>query len=87
MKTKPKGPKLAKTSALAKPSAQAKTKASSAPVVKDSDGDGIVDGKDKCANTPRTHMVDNQGCTVFSKKTQSMRLDVKFANNSAEIKC
>lgn len=82
---KAKGPKLAQTSAVAKPSAQAKAKASSAPVVKDSDGDGIVDGKDQCANTPRTHMVDNQGCTVFSKKTQSMRLDVKFANNSAEI--
>lgn len=31
-------------------------------VVKDSDNDGVLDDKDKCANTPAGTLVDSDGC-------------------------
>src|SRR5207245_2850730 len=33
---------------------------------KDSDGDGVVDGVDKCADTPRGAKVDKVGCPIDS---------------------
>jgi outer membrane protein OmpA-like peptidoglycan-associated protein/opacity protein-like surface antigen len=35
---------------------------------KDSDGDGIVDSKDKCPNTPQGAIVDKNGCPLDSDK-------------------
>jgi OOP family OmpA-OmpF porin len=35
-----------------------------APAPKDSDGDGVIDSVDQCANTPAGTQVDNQGCAV-----------------------
>jgi len=32
---------------------------------KDSDGDGVVDSKDKCPNTPKGAIVDRDGCWAF----------------------
>lgn len=54
-----------------------------APV--DSDGDGVTDDKDACADTPAGDKVDERGCTVFAEKTQSIRLEVLFANDSAVV--
>jgi len=34
------------------------------PVDKDSDGDGVVDGKDKCPNTPAGRKVNADGCEL-----------------------
>ncbi|MCK5191589.1 MAG: OmpA family protein, partial [Methylococcales bacterium] len=34
-------------------------------VEKDSDGDGVVDSKDKCPNTPKGAIVDRDGCWAF----------------------
>jgi len=56
-----------------------------APVVakaapKDSDGDGIYDDKDKCANTPKGTVVDADGCTKI------IRLHVTFDFDKSTVK-
>jgi outer membrane protein OmpA-like peptidoglycan-associated protein len=50
--------------------APVQVQAKSAPVVKipDSDGDGVADDKDRCANTPAGAKVDARGCEVDSDK-------------------
>jgi outer membrane protein OmpA-like peptidoglycan-associated protein len=54
-----------------------------APVVaaapRDSDGDGVVDDRDRCPNTISGARVDANGCEVVTLK------GVNFANNSAEL--
>jgi len=47
---------------------------------KDSDGDGIYDDKDKCANTPKGTVVDADGCTKV------IRLHVKFDFDKSTVK-
>jgi len=44
---------------------------------KDSDGDGVVDSKDKCPNTPKGAIVDKVGCWAFH--------GVMFAHDSFKI--
>ncbi len=55
-----------------------------APVVKmapkDSDGDGVMDDKDKCPNTPKGTVVDADGCTKV------IRLHVKFDFDKSTVK-
>ena len=48
-------------------------------VEKDSDGDGVVDSKDKCPNTPKMFTVDSNGCPV------STTLHINFAPNAYDI--
>ncbi len=53
-----------------------------APVVvqpKDSDGDGVIDAKDKCPNTIRGAKVNADGCLTL------VDLKINFATNSAKI--
>jgi len=45
---------------------------------KDSDGDGVVDSKDRCPDTPKGAIVDHQGCWTFR--------GVLFDVDSAKIK-
>lgn len=52
----------------------------------DTDGDGVYDHVDKCPNTADKLKVDNQGCPKRLMETVSIRLDIKFDSNSAEIK-
>lgn len=40
---------------------------------RDSDGDGVVDSKDRCPNTPKGYQVDTAGCP------QSVTLHINFA--------
>lgn len=57
-----------------------------APV--DSDADGVVDGSDKCANTPANHKVDATGCTIYQEKMASVGdidIEVRFSFDSAVI--
>lgn len=57
-----------------------------APV--DSDGDGVPDSMDKCANTPANHKVDATGCTIFEEKMApvgDVDIEVRFAFDSAAI--
>lgn len=58
------------------------------PVVVDSDGDGVPDAQDKCPNTPATHKVDAQGCTIYTEKVASVGdvdIEIKFAFDSATV--
>lgn len=48
------------------------------PTEKDSDGDGVVDSRDKCPNTPRGALVNLDGCWAFS--------GVFFDHDSTRIK-
>lgn len=56
------------------------------PVVKDTDGDGVIDANDQCPNTPTTDKVDSNGCTIFTEEMATMELLVNFDNNKDEIK-
>jgi OOP family OmpA-OmpF porin len=51
----------------------------------DSDGDGVIDAKDKCPNTPAGREVDADGCEFVLHKTEQIRLDINFATDKAEI--
>ncbi|GGW55846.1 OmpA family protein [Alishewanella tabrizica] len=59
-----------------------------APVVVDSDGDGVPDTRDKCPNTPATHKVDADGCTIYTEKVDrvgDVDIEVRFAFDSAVV--
>lgn len=51
----------------------------------DSDGDGVTDNRDKCPATPRGHVVDSDGCTVYEAVQYQHQLTVYYANNSDVI--
>lgn len=51
----------------------------------DSDGDGVPDYRDDCANTPRNHVVDSRGCTVYTTEQVSENLRVGFEFDSARV--
>lgn len=58
------------------------------PVVVDSDGDGVPDSMDKCPNTPATHKVDADGCTIYTEvmdRVGDVDIQVLFAFDSAEV--
>lgn len=60
--------------------------APAAPVDGDSDSDGVLDSKDKCANTPAGTKVDETGCTPeVVKKTRGALKGVKFLFGKAEL--
>tara|TARA_R100000900_G_scaffold102403_1_gene79473 strand:+ start:155361 stop:156383 length:1023 start_codon:yes stop_codon:yes gene_type:complete len=58
--------------------------APAAPV--DSDGDGVVDGRDKCPGTPAGTRVDADGCPLPVEKIASIKLKVNFDFDSTEVK-
>lgn len=62
-------------------------KAAPAPVLKpvDTDGDGVYDDKDKCADTPIKHVVDQDGCSQYVVQPVDKRVVILYANNSSEI--
>jgi len=71
------------------------TKAAPAPVAApapepvkeiDSDGDGVFDSKDQCANTPKTHKVDAVGCSLKLTKTVEIELKITFDSAKSDIK-
>ncbi|WP_440056170.1 OmpA family protein [Pseudoalteromonas sp. T1lg65] len=67
----------------------APVEAAPAPAVKkapqDSDKDGIMDGEDKCANTPISDAVDASGCTLYEMKEESVTLLVRFAHDGSKV--
>lgn len=52
----------------------------------DSDGDGVVDSRDRCANTPRELAVDANGCPILETSQLSQELLVTFDVDKADIK-
>lgn len=62
--------------------------AAAAPVAatamnRDSDGDGVIDSKDKCPNTPAGTAVNAYGCAKAEKA--SFTLDVKFQTGKSDL--
>ncbi|CAA0082812.1 Outer membrane porin F [Zhongshania aliphaticivorans] len=51
----------------------------------DKDGDGVPNFRDKCPNTPAGRQVDKFGCKFVLKHTESIKLEINFANNSDAI--
>lgn len=47
---------------------------------KDSDGDGVIDSRDKCPNTPKGQLVDADGCPL------KLTLHINFDFDKADIK-
>ncbi len=52
----------------------------------DSDGDGVVDSRDRCANTPATYSVDENGCVLYTNETIREELLVEFDLNSSKVR-
>ena len=52
----------------------------------DSDGDGVYDYKDKCPETPGDLKVDPNGCPVMQEEQVSIKLDIQFEINKADIR-
>jgi len=71
----------------------AKTKPAPQPVIekvvltkpKDSDGDGVYDDDDVCANSALIYQVDSRGCTLLKEQWLDFSLVIHYANDSAEI--
>ncbi|WP_404399857.1 OmpA family protein [Idiomarina seosinensis] len=51
----------------------------------DSDGDGVIDSKDKCVNTPAEYSVDENGCVKYKNETVREELLVEFAFDSSKV--
>lgn len=59
--------------------------AATAAVEPDSDGDGVVDSKDQCADTDSAFKVDEKGCPIKLVKNINVDLHIKFKTNSSEF--
>jgi OmpA-OmpF porin, OOP family len=51
--------------------------ASVAKTEADSDGDGVIDSKDQCPNTPKGYQVDENGCP----RSVTLHINFEFASN------
>ncbi|MFT6551344.1 MAG: OOP family OmpA-OmpF porin [Zhongshania marina] len=51
----------------------------------DKDGDGVPNYRDKCPNTPAGRQVDKFGCKFVLKHSESIKLEINFANDSDAI--
>jgi OmpA-OmpF porin, OOP family len=60
--------------------------APAAPVVVDSDGDGVPDDRDACPNTPRNYAVDERGCPIMLEEVARLTLNVQFDFDQAVVK-
>lgn len=53
--------------------------------IADADGDGVPDYLDLCPDTPAGQAVNTYGCSVYQARDGRFELDIKFANNSADM--
>lgn len=53
--------------------------------LEDLDHDGIIEAREKCADTFLGANIDNYGCSSVKRIDDSITLKVNFGNNSAEI--
>ena len=62
--------------------------APAAPVASapDADGDGVPDSRDACPDTPRTHRVDDRGCSIVLEEVARIDLNVQFDYDQAVVK-
>ncbi|RDE18891.1 OmpA family protein [Motiliproteus coralliicola] len=72
--------------AMPEPMAKAMAPVEKAPMApKDSDGDGVIDEKDRCPNTAKGVQVDANGCEFVKFEDIAATLDVKFATDSDAV--
>ncbi|SON48745.1 putative Outer membrane protein, OmpA/MotB [Vibrio tapetis subsp. tapetis] len=51
----------------------------------DDDYDGVINARDLCSGTPRTALVNNEGCEEYYENREQKQLKVLFGNNETEI--
>ncbi len=54
--------------------------------VRDSDGDGVFDDKDRCSGTPAGVVVDEFGCPKYTDETVSIQIILEFDWDSSNIR-
>jgi len=54
--------------------------------LQDFDQDGVVEAREKCADTYIGATIDNYGCSSVKRIDDSIRLEVNFANDSSIVK-
>lgn len=52
----------------------------------DSDGDGVIDVRDRCSNTEKGAAVDNYGCPDISAKLLTVQLNILFDSGQSVVK-
>ncbi|TDP33277.1 OOP family OmpA-OmpF porin [Idiomarina aquatica] len=52
----------------------------------DSDGDGVIDSKDNCVNTPADYSVDENGCVLYKNETLREEMLVEFDFDSSVVR-
>lgn len=62
------------------------TPAPVAPVVVDSDGDGVPDDRDECPNTPLNYAVDERGCPIIIEEVARITLAVQFQFDRSDVR-
>ncbi|MEZ9922106.1 OmpA family protein [Vibrio breoganii] len=53
--------------------------------LRDFDGDGVINARDKCPTTPKGARVNNDGCEELIEVSQEQNLKILFENDSAEV--
>ncbi|MFT5311574.1 MAG: OOP family OmpA-OmpF porin [Paraglaciecola sp.] len=50
--------------------------------LQDHDHDGVIEARERCADTVLNATIDNYGCGTQFSTTEPFKVDIKFANNS-----
>jgi OOP family OmpA-OmpF porin len=53
--------------------------------LQDYDNDGVIEAREKCADTVLGATIDNVGCGTQNNYVESLNIDIKFTNNSYSI--
>jgi OOP family OmpA-OmpF porin len=53
--------------------------------LQDYDSDGVIEAREKCADTVLGATIDNVGCGTRTSYVEPLNVDIKFANNSYSI--
>ena len=51
----------------------------------DADGDGVIDARERCQQTPGGAQVDNYGCSDTRSAELVVQMAINFANDSAQV--
>lgn len=54
--------------------------------ITDTDDDGVVDSRDRCANAPRELAIDANGCPILETQQMSQQLLVNFDVDKSDVK-
>ncbi|OEF23303.1 OmpA family protein [Vibrio rumoiensis] len=51
----------------------------------DSDGDGVINARDYCVQTPKGVVIDNTGCPIASVQSEQNKLHILFPNDVDQV--